>query len=244
MKRPPRFMVERGSLSAGVARICGAELHHLRDVMRLKAGAAVTLLDEADVLYWGRITKVLPDYALVELAPAVKAAPPNPLVLAVGVIKGPRMDFLVEKAAELGATGLVPLITERSVVAAPGPERCERWRRLATAAAKQSLAGIRMAIRAPQTVAEVIDDVPKETLAVVCCAEGVPLASIVRAHGLCPITLACGPEGGFSDTELAAVVAAGWHPASLGGQRLRTETAALAALSIALGARDEIAGSD
>jgi 16S rRNA (uracil1498-N3)-methyltransferase len=161
-------------------------------------------------------------------------------MLAVGFIKGPRMDFLVEKAAELGATELIPLACNRSVVREPGPDRIERWRRLATAAAKQSLAPLRMSIRAPLSVAALVEQVPKETFALVCLPQGAALGALLRDTRPGALLLVCGPEGGFDPQEESMMREAGLRPASLGSHRLRTETAALAALSIAVGARDEI----
>lgn len=240
MRRAPRFMIESASVSAGRARVAGAEFHHMRDVMRLAAGAEVTLLDEANVEYAGCIERLAPDHALVLLdARESRAALGDSLRLAVGLIKGPRMDFLVEKAAELGATELLPLICKRSVVHAPGTERIERWRRLATAAAKQSQGPHRMAIRAPLTVAGLAQDVAKETLAVFCDSAAPALGPLLRELRPRALTLACGPEGGFASEELALMRTAGFREASLGRNRLRTETAALAALSIAAATRHE-----
>ncbi len=243
MRRPPRFVIASSSVGDGHARVDGAELHHMRDVMRLEAGAEVALLDEANVAYAGRIERFAPDHALI----ALQASEPQVVVedattLAVGLIKGPRMDFLVEKAAELGATALLPLLSQRSVVPAPGPDRIERWRRLATAAAKQSLGPRRMIIRPPLTVAGLVQDVAKETLAVVCSPAGGALGPLLRDARPSALILVCGPEGGFAPNEVALMRAAGFHEASLGRYRLRTETAALAALSIAAGVRDELTG--
>ncbi|HXR24303.1 MAG TPA: RsmE family RNA methyltransferase, partial [Candidatus Binataceae bacterium] len=205
--------------------------------------AEVALLDEANVAYTGRIERFAPDHALIVLQASESAAKiEDALTLAVGLIKGPRMDFVVEKAAELGATELLPLLCQRSVVHAPGPDRIERWRRLATAAAKQSLGPRRMIIHPPLTVAGLVRDVSKETLAVVCGPGGEPLGPILRDARPGALTLVCGPEGGFAPEEVALMRVAGFREASLGRNRLRTETAALAALSIAAGARDELTG--
>ena len=241
MRRLPRFVIASASISGGHARVDGAELHHMRDVMRLTAGAEVALLDEANVAYAGRIERFAPDHALIVLqASEPEAMVEDLLTLAVGLIKGPRMDFLVEKAAELGVTSLLPLLCQRSVVREPSPDRIERWRRLATAAAKQSLGPRLMIIGSPLTVAGLVRDVAKETLAVVCSPGGEALGSLLRDAPRGALTLVCGPEGGFAPEEVALMRAAGFREAALGRNRLRTETAALAALSIAAGARDEL----
>lgn len=242
MSRPPRFLIGEDAVAEGVARISGSELHHMRDVMRLGPGNEVTLLDANGVEYAGRISRFEAACAIVELGgsrePGGHGAPA--LILAAALIKGPRMDFLVEKAAELGASALWPIACARSVMKNPGMERVTRWRRLAEAAAKQSLAPQIMEIRAPISVAAMAQNVPKETLAVVCTAGAEALGLVLRRSRPRAIILACGPEGGFDDDEAAAMAAAGFVPAGLGRNRLRSETAGLAALAIAAETIDEI----
>ncbi|HLW70809.1 MAG TPA: RsmE family RNA methyltransferase [Candidatus Binataceae bacterium] len=235
MSRPPRFAITRSMIASGAVRLAGPELHHLRDVMRLHAGADIALIDETNIEYVGRIERLEPHQAIIALSDSVPRAAPTTgeLILAAGLIKGPRMDFLVEKAAELGASQLITLLCARSVVRGPGAQRVERWRRLATAAAKQSLAPQRMALAPPMTVAELVRAVPQETFAVVCVSDGPPLSAILRKAAPRGLLLACGAEGGFDPVELALMRDAGYCAASLGPNRLRAETAALVALSIA-----------
>jgi 16S rRNA (uracil1498-N3)-methyltransferase len=242
MNRPPRFLISTGGVAHGVARIAGRELHHMRDVMRLVPGAEVTLLDSSNIEHLGRLIRFEGECAIVELAAGPGAAPDDAgsLTLAAAIIKGPRMDFLVEKAAELGAAVLWPLACARSVVKNPGSERLTRWRRLAAAAAKQSLVPRIMEIEAPLTVAAMTRNVPKEALAIVCAVGAEPLGALLHRQRPCDVILACGPEGDFDDTEAAAMGAAGFVPAGLGRGRLRSETAALAALAIAADAMSEI----
>jgi 16S rRNA (uracil1498-N3)-methyltransferase len=240
----PRFAITRASVERGIARVTGAELHHMRAVARLKPGAEVTLLDDHGTLHTGRIVRFESTCALVEVLrsrdPVVSGNPT--IILAAAHIKGPRMDFLVEKAAELGVAELWPLVCERSVVQAPGAERLARWRRLALAAAKQSLAAHALEIRPPRSVADTAQNVPKECLAVLCAPGAEPIAALIRRVRPRAIILASGPEGGFVQREAAAMAAAGFVAAGLGPNRLRSETAALAALSIAAGVLDEING--
>jgi len=235
MSRSPRFAITRNMITSGAVRLAGPELHHLRDVMRLDAGAEVALIDEGNLEYAGRIERLEPHYAIITLASLTPRAAPasRELILAAGLIKGPRMDFLVEKAAELGATQLIALRCTRSVVREPGAQRLERWRRLVIAAAKQSLAPQRMTLARPATVAELVRAVPQEAFAVVCIIDAPPLSAILRNASPRGILLACGTEGGFDPLELALMRDAGFCAASLGPNRLRAETAALVALSIA-----------
>jgi 16S rRNA (uracil1498-N3)-methyltransferase len=246
MSRPPRFLIATDAIADGIARIIGPELHHLRDVLRLAPGAEIALLDSAGIEHSGRLCRFETGCAIIEVT-AAHSPPPGPhaasLILAAAIIKGPRMDFLVEKAAELGAATLWPLICGHSVAKSPGIERLMRWKRLAAAAAKQSLVPRSMEISAPLTVAAMAQTVPKGALAIVCSAGAEPLGQLLRRKRSCAIILACGPEGGFDNAEDAAMRATGFLQASLGRNRLRSETAGLAALAIAASTMDKNRGS-
>ena len=120
------------------------------------------------------------------------------------------MDFLVEKAAELGAAELWPVMCTRGVVREVGGERLARWRRLATAAAKQSLAPRATEVIAPLKLGDLIRRLNGGRLCVVLSAGAPPLGAILRKAGERAPLLLCGPEGDFTDEELAAVRAAGF----------------------------------
>jgi 16S rRNA (uracil1498-N3)-methyltransferase len=245
MKRPARFAISSAAVDGAVALVGGAELHHMRDVMRLAPGAAVALFDERGAEYAGTLRGFQARHAVVEIAAPgrSRAQSTDGLILAAAVIKGPRMDFLVEKAAELGAAELWPVLTARGVVREVGGERLARWRRLATAAAKQSLAPRATEVIAPLGLEDLIRRADGGRLCVVLSAGAPPLGAILREARPRALLLLCGPEGDFTDEELAAARAAGFVAAGLGGRRLRSETAALAALSIAASALDELDGA-
>jgi len=245
MSRPPRFAVKRKALALdnGIARVGGSELHHMRNVMRLARGAEVRLLDDEGIEYAGRIERFETDHALIAVATAGHAAPSGEtiVILAAALIRSSRMDFLVEKAAEIGAAEVWPLRCNRSVVREPGAERIIRWRRLATAAAKQSLAARVIEIRPPLTVADLVRTIPKDALAIMCAPGARPLTTVIRRTPRPrAIVIACGPEGDFDAAETSVMLAEGFIAAALGAHRLRSETAALAALSITVGVLDEL----
>jgi 16S rRNA (uracil1498-N3)-methyltransferase len=232
---PPRFAIARPPDASGLVRIEGAELRHIRTVLRLAVDARVSLLDPSGAEHQGVIERYERDCAVIR----VQSSSPSParlqIILAAAIIKGPRMDFLVEKAAELGASGLWPLICARGLVRAPGAERLARWSRLALSAAKQSHSPVVMEVRAPVGIDEVIRGVRPGTLAVVCAQAGEPLAEVIRRVHPRAILIAVGPEGDFDDSERAELANAGFVATGLGPNRLRSETAALGAISIAQG---------
>jgi len=229
----PRFVIATAVDTSGVVHVEGAELHHMRDVLRLAVGRGVSILDAAGGEHLGTLMRYDRDRATIQIdssrAPQIRPR----IILATAIVKGPRMDFVVEKAAELGAAELWPIVAAHSIVRAPGTERLLRWRRLALAAAKQSHSQRPMDVTPPMNFADLIRAVPKDTLAVICAANSEPLGDAIRRLKPRTILIAVGPEGGFDASEQAAASKAGFVAAGLGANRLRSETAALAAVSIA-----------
>ena len=244
MKPPTRFVAEAPPDESGLAAVIGADLRHMRAAMRLRPGARVVLIGGDGTEFAGELIRYERDRAIVRVGAARVSSKQPELILAAAIVKGPRMDLLVEKAAELGASELWPVVSARSVARTVGRERIERWRRLAAAAAKQSLASRPMTVREPMDFARLIESAPRDRLAVVCTMGAQALGSLIRTRRPRAMLLACGPEGGFDADELARVTAAGFATASLGPKRLRSETAALAALAIAAAALDELSQGD
>ena len=239
---PPRFSILHAPDSSGIAYVKGAELHHMRTVLRLKETARVSVLDPASVEHRGVIERYEPGRAVIRIESSALASARTRIILAAAIIKGPRMDFIVEKTAELGASELWPLICARGLVRSPGTERIARWRRLALGAAKQS-GSAPMEVRPPIGIDYLIRGVPSETLAVRCAQGAEPLAEVIRRLHPRGILIAVGPEGDFDDDERAMTANAGFIAAGLGPNRLRSETAALAAVSIATGLLHDDQGS-
>jgi 16S rRNA (uracil1498-N3)-methyltransferase len=244
LSRPPRFASQHPIVD-GVAIIDGAELHHLRDVMRLRVGDSVALLSDDNLEHRARIEQLDDDRAILRIEKTAPAREVTPLILATAIIKGPRMDYVVEKAAELGATELWPILCARSVAGAPGAERMARWRRLATAAAKQCLTPKPLEVHEPLSFAHLIECLTKDTLAegawlkMICTMGAEPMVSVIERAEPRAIVIACGPEGDFTDDERVLAQRAGFVAAGLGGNRLRSETAAIAAVSIAAALMDK-----
>jgi 16S rRNA (uracil1498-N3)-methyltransferase len=244
LNQPPRFALQHPIVD-GVAIIDGAELHHLRDVMRLRVGDSVALLADDNLQHRARIERFDDNRAILRIEKTASAREVSPLILATAIIKGPRMDFVVEKAAELGATELWPLLCARSVAGAPGAERMARWRRLATAAAKQSLTPKPLELHEPASFADLIECLTKDTLAegsalkMICTIDAEPMASVIGRNQPRAIVIACGPEGDFTDDERALAQRAGFVAVGLGRNRLRSETAAIAAVSVATALMDK-----
>jgi len=208
--------------------LLGDEARHLARSRRLGPGDLIEVFDgdghafRAEVRSLGR-DRV--DLAILGPAPPGRSAP-FPLTLATAVPKGDRFDWLIEKSTELGVARLIPLRTARSVVD-PRETKLDRLRRIIVEASKQCGRDRLMTLERPATWAEYLvrESAPTRLVA---HPGGVPAPSWPRVELAAGAALAIGPEGGFTDEEVADAVAAGWLAASLGGPLLRVETAGLA----------------
>jgi 16S rRNA (uracil1498-N3)-methyltransferase len=161
------------------------------------------------------------------------------IVLCQAVPKGAKMDYVVEKATELGVRRIVPLRTERTVAEAGSPARLERWRRLARTAAAQCGRTRVPAVDAPAAWSDAIASLAAAGTLLLFpweLAERVPLRETLPRllAGDGPIAVLIGPEGGISHEEAALAVAAGARAVSLGPRIFRTETAGLVVVSALL----------
>ncbi len=231
-----RFHVPPVLASGAEVDLPAAAGHHAARVLRLAAGAAVTLFDGTGGEYAGRIVRV--DGARVRVAVgshrAVECEAPVRVTLAQGISSGERMDYTLQKAVELGVAVLQPLATARSVVRLTGDRaerRMEHWRQVVAGACEQCGRNTVPEVRAIAAPAAwlaglgPVDGVARLTLAPAAPRRLSALASVSSA------LLAVGPEGGFDAAERALLARAGFEAVRLGPRVLRTETAALAALA-------------
>lgn len=234
-----RFFVA-GPLSAGAqVKLHDEDVRHARLALRLQPGDAVVVV--ADATAWNaQIHAIDARAATVEvmsrcLEPAHEL--PQAVTLLQAVPKGAKMDFVIEKAVELGAAGIVPVLCTRSY-ADVSDAKLRRWRMLARAAAQQS-----RRLRIPEVAAASTWASAVERFAPGCefliAHEGAARGSLCAAltPSELPLTLAAGPEGGFTQQELELGIRAGAHIVSLGPTILRTETAPLAMLAAVACAR-------
>jgi len=218
-------LVPAGSLVSGARLPLDAlETHHLR-VRRAGAGETVRLLDGAGAVAEGMLDLGRRD-AAVTVGTVRMEAPPTPLVLAIGAGERDRFAWVVEKAAELGVTEIIPLETEHThgVASRLRGGQVERLRRRALEAIKQCGAPWAPQVREPVELGRFAEE-PRSGIRWLAALEGrVPPAGI----GADPVTIAVGPEGGFTPEERWKLEAAGFQPVKFGDYILRFETAALA----------------
>ena len=215
------------------AALTGPDAHHLGRVMRAKAGDEVILCDGAGFDYTAAVTAVAPDrveFRLLEKRPTA-AEPSVEVTLFAGYPKQDKLEFIVQKAVELGAARVVPFFS-RFCVAAPKKEDQNnlRYARIAAEAAKQAGRGLIPAVELPLDIKDLPARFDQFDLVLFFYeGGGQSLRTLVKDQKR--IALITGAEGGFSPEEAEKLIAAGAVPVGLGPRILRCETAPVAALA-------------
>lgn len=209
--------------------------HHAREVLRLRAGTPVRLFDGAGREYEAVLDAVTRREVTAHVTGVAEARPESPLhvVLALSVLKGDRMELVIQKVTELGVSEVWPVVTVRTDAAARpalAGARHERWEKVASGAAEQCGRAVVPSI-SPTLTFEALLTAPFHGLRLLLtAAEGAhPLAAPPPAPPR--VLVAVGPPGGFEDHEVARARAQGFHVVSLGPRVLRSETAAIAAVT-------------
>ena len=220
----------------GEACLRGADHHYLTHVLRLEAGAALEPLDGAGGRHLGHLLRVTPHQTVVQVERSLppEPAPAVPLTLLYGLSRGRRTDWVLQKATELGVDTILPCLCNRSVARPRKPEQKQRrWEEIIRAAARQADRG-RLPLLGPVVeLAQALQTVPATNLRLIAAPRALPLSSfadrIATAQG---VAVAVGPEGGFTPEELDRALELGYSAVGLGPAVLRTETAALAAVTL------------
>ncbi len=224
----------------GMLKISGPEARHLARARRVRTGASVRIKDGMGLMFAARVAAVSGDGVSLELIEELPCPDDTlPLILMPAVIKGNRMDWLIQKACELGVREIRPVITSRTVAGSAGDSgRCRRWRSIAMQALKQCSGNRLTRIHVPAGLPELVDNSGAE-FKIILCENTVKKSLISLFTEMVPGQSACiltGPEGGFSRDEINLCNRAGFAQATLGTRILRTETAAVTAAAQFMGA--------
>ena len=237
-----RFFVDPENITGAQAVLTGSEARHIASVLRLAAGDAVTLFDGSGSYYETLITGVSPgrvETKIIAIKPymAMEGETLHALHLAVGLLKGKKMDLVIQKATELGVTSVRPFRSQFCAAADPSPNRFERWQRIAQESCKQCNRPIPPKLHGASSLEELLAAAAEERngLQLIFWEEEgqIPLQqalAAVPAAGSAIVLV--GPEGGFSRAEVTLAAEVGFQPVTLGRRILRAETAALAAVAI------------
>ena len=215
--------------------LLGPNANHLFRVLRVKIGQEFDVAADG-VLRSAKVVFASHDQVEFELGAEVESAALPQVTVYLSIFKFDRLEWALEKITELGVSHVVPMIAQRTEehLAKAAAKRVERWRKIAREASQQARRIAPPEIAEPLALKKAIAQERKE--AGLCFRKSEETVSLKAALSGCrpPLALAFGPEGGWSETELELFNAAGWKPASLGHTILRAETAAIAAVAVAM----------
>jgi 16S rRNA (uracil1498-N3)-methyltransferase len=231
--RLSRFFID-APLSLGQHELPEAQAHYIGRVLRHAAGDAVQLFDGSGQEYLGELIEVGKKSVRVELREALAGMAESPLSihLGQGLSRGERMDWAIQKATELGANQISPIVSARCEVRLKderADKRMAHWRQIAISACEQCGRSSLPQINPPLTLEQWLEQVEAD-LKLVLHPVAEPWASHPQPASL---AMLIGPEGGLSEDEVQQAMARGFHAARLGPRVLRTETAPVVALSVA-----------
>lgn len=216
--------------------IAGDAASHIARVLRLQPGNPLTVFDGRGGEYPARIESIRKDAVIIEVQQRSASSRESSLslTLAQGVSRGERMDWVVQKATELGVTRIIPILTERTVVkldARQSARKLAHWQGIAVAACEQSGRDRLPAIVAPLPLHDFLHAVEPEATRLLLSPTGTQRVDDLKAPERKVIVL-IGPEGGLAESEQRAAIGAGFIAVRMGPRVLRTETAAVAALTL------------
>ena len=216
--------------------------HHVF-VLRLQVGDQIEIFNGEGGSFLARLTTIEKKRASIEItdAQAREAELPFPITLAQALPEGSKMDWIIEKAIELGVQQIQPLAAQRCVVklsADRAEKKLEHWRAVIIAASEQCGRNLLAQLDAPMEVQKFSATSPLGQRILLSPRATLSLAQWAQQQAPQPVTLMIGPEGGFTETEEADAVKQGALMLSMGPRILRTETAGLAAISILSAAWD------
>lgn len=234
-----RFYVPQLRIENGMLRVEGDEVRHIRRVLRLKAGDEIVVFNGSEKEYEGKIVEEGPSSVVIMIQNILSSKRESPLeiILAQSLLKGEKMDYLIQKATELGVKEIIPFFSSRSVPLLEKSRRLRRhhrWERIAIEASKQCGRGVIPKIAPLQDYSEMLQNISPDFLRLILWEkEGARLKEALEGlKEKVKILFIVGPEGGLSQEEVVHAKEKGFIPITLGKRILRSETASLCLLSI------------
>ena len=237
-----RFIVDPGNIQNGQVKIEGDDLKHLKKVLRLVPGDSINVFDGSGREYEARLLSVDKTCALAEITAVFQAEtePGIRLTLYQGLLKGEKMDLIVQKGVELGISRIVPMITERTVVQLDddkGGKKALRWSKIAREASKQCRRAMVPHVSEPVAFEDALSQLKRHEAVLLlyeneskkCLKETLKCYTINKIKDIAVIV---GPEGGFAPHEIEKYANSGFDVAGMGGRILRAETAAISVIAI------------
>lgn len=232
--RIPRIFTEQTLITGELVQLEETASHHLSKVLRMQAGRELILFNGTGGEFIAIIQEVSKKYVTVVVAEHIADNRESPLQLelAIGISRGERFEWVLQKATELGVTKITPLITERTEVKVGGERQeklVDRWQQIVISACEQCQRNLLPELSAPVQISEWLTTVNSDLRFVLHHRDSKTLPAEQKPQS---VTLLIGPEGGLSESEIAQAQAKDFNALTLGPRVLRTETAPVAAISL------------
>ena len=236
-----RFFAEPGQIGEKEIVITGADVNHIRNVLRMRADEEVLIADGQGAEYRCKLTDLGENEVRAQILWKLdgNAELASAVTLFQGLPKSDKMDLIVQKCVELGVDRIVPVSTKRAVVkldAKKEETRLKRWNTISESAAKQSGRGVIPEVSGVMSFEKALEEAKKLEVLLIPYERAEHMAETRRVMGeIRPgqsVGVFIGPEGGFEESEVEEAVAAGARAITLGRRILRTETAGLAVMAM------------
>ena len=236
-----RFFAEPGQIGEKEIVITGADVNHIRNVLRMRTGEEVLIADGRGAEYRCKLTDLSENEVRAQILWKLdgNAELASAVTLFQGLPKSDKMDLIVQKCVELGVDRIVPVSTKRAVVkldAKKEQTRLKRWNTISESAAKQSGRGVIPEVSGVMSFGKALEEAKKLDVLLIPYERAENMAETRRVMGSIQpgqsVGIFIGPEGGFEESEVEEAVAAGAKAITLGKRILRTETAGLAVMSM------------
>ena len=236
-----RFFAEPGQIGEKEIVITGADVNHIRNVLRMRADEEVLIADGQGAEYRCKLTDLGENEVRAQILWKLdgNAELASAITLFQGLPKSDKMDLIVQKCVELGVARIVPVSTKRAVVkldAKKEQTRLKRWNTISESAAKQSGRGVIPEVSGVMTFGKALEEAKKLDVLLIPYERAENMAETRRVMGSIQpgqsVGIFIGPEGGFEESEVEEAVAAGAQAITLGKRILRTETAGLAVMAM------------
>ncbi|MBR1803206.1 MAG: 16S rRNA (uracil(1498)-N(3))-methyltransferase [Clostridia bacterium] len=239
----PKFFVHSNQIEASQIKIVGEDVKHISSVLRIKIGEEITICNQETKLnYLAKITTINKEAVFCQITDCIKPFVESNIKITVfqGLPKANKMEYIIQKATELGATKIVPVAMQRSIVKLEektAPKKIERWQKIAETAAKQSGRDYIPKIEQVQTISMICEKMQSNDLTLLAYEneQKTTLKEELKKFKIKPeganVGMIIGPEGGLDSKEVEILIAAGAKPVTLGKRILRTETASITMIS-------------
>jgi 16S rRNA (uracil1498-N3)-methyltransferase len=234
----PRFFVDASGSVGDIMIVEGSDALHISKSLRMKPGEGITLCDGRGTDYHCELVRAAGSIAearVLSVTPTI-SEPEVEITLYASIIKGDKMDIVIQKSVELGVHSIVPVLSERCIYKydkTSEKNKLSRWNKISLEASKQSGRGRIPQVLPFMTFERALQEGMKADMRIIAYENGtIPIGDMIESSTYRTSAVFIGPEGGYTQKEVLTAEGYGFTPITLGNRILRAETAPLCVLSI------------